>query len=77
MDGTSIRASRSAAGGGKKERDNEHFDREIYRRRNVVERCTGCLKECRRVATRYDKLAVSYLAMLRLACIQQYFRMLA
>lgn len=55
---------------------NAAFDRELYRRRNVVERCVGWLKECRRVATRYEKLAVSYLAMLRLACVQRYFRAL-
>lgn len=55
---------------------NESFDRMLYRQRNVVERCIGWLKECRRIATRYEKLAVSYLAMLRLACIQRYFRTL-
>ncbi len=52
------------------------FDREAYRRRNVVERCVGWLKECRSVATRYDKLAVNYLAMVKLAMIQRYFRLL-
>ena len=50
------------------------FDREAYRRRNVVERCIGWLKECRRIATRFEKLAVSYLAMLKLAMIARYFR---
>ena len=30
------------------------LDRATYRRRNVVERCIGWLKECRRVATRYE-----------------------
>ena len=38
------------------------FDRETYRGRNHVERCIGWLKHCRRLATRYDKLAGSYLA---------------
>ena len=52
-----------------------NFNREAYRRRNVIERCVGWLKECRRVATRYEKLAVNYLAMLKLAMIDRYFRM--
>jgi transposase len=52
------------------------FDAAAYRRRNVVERCVGWLKECRRVATRYEKLATSYLGMLKLALIQRYLRLL-
>jgi transposase len=51
------------------------FDREAYRRRNVVERCVGWLKECRRLATRYEKLAVNYLAVVHLAMIQRYLRL--
>jgi transposase len=47
----------------------EEFDRELYRGRNVVERCLGWLKERRRIATRFEKLAVHYLAMLQLAMI--------
>lgn len=43
------------------------FDRAAYRRRNVIERLIGRVKECRHVATRYDKLAASYLAFVRLA----------
>jgi len=52
------------------------FDRALYRRRNVVERVVGYLKECRRVATRYEKLALSYLAMVKLAMIHRCFRLL-
>lgn len=52
------------------------FDRDTYRRRNVVERCIGWLKECRRIATRYEKLAVSFVAMVNLAMIQRYLRIL-
>lgn len=48
------------------------FDRQIYRQRNVVERCVGWLKENRRVATRYEKLATNYLGMLKLAMIKRY-----
>ena len=52
------------------------FDREAYRRRNVVERCVNWLKECRRLATRFEKLAVNYLAVVNLAMIQRYLRIL-
>lgn len=52
------------------------YDRKKYRRRNVVERCVGWLKECRRIATRYEKLATHYLAMLKLAMIQRCLRLL-
>ena len=47
-----------------------------YRGRNVVERCIGWLKWCRRVATRYEKLAESYLGMIKLAMIQRCNRLL-
>ncbi len=45
------------------------FDRELYRERNRVERCINRLKQYRRVATRYEKLAVNYLAMVTIAAI--------
>lgn len=50
---------------------NENFDKDLYRERNVVERCFGWLKECRRVATRYEKLAVHFLAMVKIAMIRR------
>ena len=46
------------------------MDRVLYRERNVVERLVGRLKEYRRIATRYDKLASSYLAFVQLASIR-------
>jgi transposase len=46
-----------------------HFDKERYRHRNVVERCFLRLKQWRRIATRYDKQADTYLAFLTLASI--------
>jgi transposase len=49
------------------------FDRRSYRRRNVIERCVNSLKWFRRVATRYEKLALHYLGMVTLAII---FRLL-
>ena len=55
-------------------RSNEHrggaFDRAIYRTRNLVERLINRLKHFRRVATRYEKLAENYEAMLKLAAIK-------
>jgi transposase len=38
------------------------FDPALYRRRNVVERCIGRLKQWRGIATRFDKLARNYRA---------------
>jgi transposase len=46
------------------------MDWALYRERNVVERVVGKLKEYRRIATRYDKLAASYLAFVQLAAIR-------
>ena len=45
------------------------FDKKAYRKRNVVERCINSLKWFRRVATRYEKLAVHYLGRLKVAIL--------
>jgi transposase len=45
------------------------FDQAIYARRNVVERCINRLKQWRGLATRYEKRALNYRAMLVLASI--------
>lgn len=45
------------------------FDRQAYRRRNIIERAFCRLKDFRRVATRYDKLAVTYESAICLAAI--------
>ena len=45
------------------------FDAPTYARRNVVERCIGRLKQFRALATRYDKTAVAYRALLTLAAL--------
>lgn len=42
------------------------LNRRIYRRRNVIERMFGRLKNWRRIATRYDRLAETYLAAIAL-----------
>jgi transposase len=53
----------------KDEPPQRRFDRERYRARNRVERLINRLKQYRRVATRYEKLAATYLAMVTLAAI--------
>jgi transposase len=45
------------------------FDRCVYRRRNVVERCFNRLKQWRGLATRYDKTRESYQATVTIASI--------
>jgi transposase len=53
----------------KDQRRNPHFDRAAYRERNRVERLINRLKQFRRVATRYEKRACNYLAMVTIAAI--------
>jgi hypothetical protein len=59
------------------ERDGDlGLDRRAYRRKSPEERCVGRIKECRRVGTRFDQLAASFMAFLRLAFSQRYLRLL-
>jgi transposase len=46
------------------------FSPYLYRARNLIERFFNKIKQCRRVATRYDKLAANYLAFVKLASIR-------
>ena len=46
------------------------FSPYLYRARNLVERFFNKIKQCRRVATRYDKLAANCLAFSQLASIR-------
>jgi transposase len=50
------------------------FSPYLYRARNLVERFFNKIKHCRRVATRYDKLAANYLAFIQLASIRLWLR---
>jgi len=50
------------------------FSPYLYRVRNLVERFFNKTKYCRRVATRYDKLAANYLAFVQLASIRLWLR---
>ena len=43
------------------------FDRHLYAQRHLIECCFSRLKQFRRVATRYEKTARNYLAVVTLA----------
>jgi transposase len=50
------------------------FSPYLYRARNLVERFFNKIKQCRRIATRYDRLAANYLAFIKLASIRIWLR---
>jgi transposase len=52
-------------------------DHTLYRLRNMVERCFNKLKNARRVATRYDKTAESFLGFIDITSIRLWFRHLS
>ena len=52
-------------------------DRSLYRLRNLVERCFNKLKNARRVATRYDKTAESFLGPIDITSIRLWLRHLS
>jgi transposase len=49
-------------------------DTAIYALRNMVERCFNKLKNARRLATRYDKTADSYLGFIHILSIRMWTR---
>jgi transposase len=51
------------------------FDKEAYRKRNIVERLIGWLKESRRIFSRFEKTAKNYAGMLKMAFIRRYLRL--
>ena len=47
------------------------FDRETYKKRNVIERFFGRIKRSfRRISTRYEKTATNFMAMIKLASVR-------
>jgi transposase len=52
-------------------------DRSLYKLRNLVERCFNKLKNARRVATRYDKTAESFLGFINITSIRLWLRYLS
>jgi transposase len=55
-------------------RDPICFSPYLYRARNLVERFFNKIKQCRRIATPYDKLAANCLAFVKLASIRLWLR---
>ncbi len=51
------------------------FDRRAYRRRNIIERLIGWLKESRRVFSRFEKTAKNFGGFLKMAFIHRYLRL--
>ena len=47
------------------------FDKAAYRQRNMIERVIGRYKDYRSLATRYEKLAVNYIALWLVAIMEQ------
>jgi transposase len=43
------------------------YDTKIYKRRNLVERMVAGLKDCRRIATRYDRCAHTLMSAICIA----------
>jgi transposase len=54
----------------------ERFDKKTYRKRSRIECAVGSLKECRRLGTRYEKLAVNFVAFAKLGFMLKYLRVL-
>ncbi len=54
--------------------DQRDIDGHVYALRNLVERCFSKLKQSRRLATRYDKTADSYLGFVLLASVRLWVR---
>jgi transposase len=50
------------------------FDKDTYKKRATIEQSIGWLKEYRRIATRFEKLALSFLAMVKLAFMKYYLK---
>lgn len=49
-------------------------DIEIYKARNLIERCFNKLKHFRRIATRYDRRALYFLSFVQIACAVLWMR---
>jgi transposase len=43
------------------------YDKELYRERNIIERTFNKLKQFRRIATRFEKTVINFMALLYLA----------
>ncbi len=60
-----------------KSNEAEHpFNKRTYKKRNIVERFIGWLKEHRRLATRYEKNAENFLAFIKIAITRKLLKMI-
>jgi transposase len=50
------------------------YDKALYKERNHVERFFSRIKHCRRIATRYDKLAETFMGFVTLASIMLWLK---
>ncbi|MDO4583499.1 MAG: hypothetical protein Q4D62_05280 [Planctomycetia bacterium] len=50
------------------------FDRELCRKRNINKHIFAKIKEFRRIATRYEKLSLHYLARIKIASIKRWLK---
>jgi transposase len=50
------------------------YDKDLYKERHLVECFFAKLKQFRRIATRYEKTAANFLAMVHLACAMIWLR---
>ena len=69
-------AAGEPASAGSSEGRGRGFDKASYRRRNMVERCIGWLKDRRRPATRYEKPVEDFEAMVELAMLERLLKAL-
>lgn len=59
----------------RRHRKRQHaYDKALYKERNRVERFFSRIKQCRRIATRYDKLAETFMGFVKLACIMLWLK---
>ena len=50
------------------------YSKRLYKQRNLIERCFNKLKQFRHIATRYDRSALNYLAMIKIAVVRLWLR---
>ena len=55
-------------------KENHSFSKVLYKQRNRIERFFNKIKHFRRIATRFEKHALNYLAMVKLASIRIWLR---
>lgn len=55
-------------------KDKHCFSKTLYKERNLVERFFNKIKHFRRIATRFEKYAANYLAMIKLASVRIWMR---